>query len=114
MENCRYSVVAEFTTKTRSRLFSNSEWFRRRSRRRCYCKVRKIGKIVFCLIVCIFLTFCSVLEAAVSESMLKLSKTEELFMWGAATQPKFGLNSKLDIADMRREYAPTEFPGSER
>ena len=62
----------------------------------------------------IFLNFSIVLEAAVSESTLKLSRDEEMFMWGAAIQPKFGLNSKLDIVDLKREYAPSEFPGSER
>merc|ERR1712178_191214 len=55
-----------------------------------------------------------VLEAAVSETTLKLSRDEELFMWGPAIQPKYGLNSKLDIIDLRQEYAPSEFPGSER
>ena len=42
-----------------------------------------------------------VLQAAVSETSLKLNNEEELFLWGAAIRPKFGLNSKLDLEDLR-------------
>lgn len=55
-----------------------------------------------------------VLSAAVNETILPLNREEEMFLWGAPILPRFGLNSKLELEDLRREYQPTDFPGSER
>jgi len=53
------------------------------------------------------------LEITSKETTMEI-QPEEMKLWGVSTSPCYGLNSKIDLADLRNRFTPSEFPGSER
>jgi len=55
-----------------------------------------------------------VLRAAKSETLLDIGKNDSIHLWGPPVQPKYGVNSRLELEELKRSYRPTSFPGSQR
>lgn len=54
-----------------------------------------------------------VLDVTSKETTLQV-KPEEIVLWGVPTSPGEGLNSKIELTDLRNRFTPSEFPGSDR